>query len=286
MATTKEREGRATENVAKLETQEIARRLAIFLESEPLYRRSELFLPAGNLSSPGEALPDAITQPCTTCQHQPTTTWTRVVTKGDDGWTFRYQCAQCRRNVVTFFLSFVTERHPQFPHVQSFTVRKIGQWPPWYTGVPREVEKALDEGELELYRKGATSIAESYGIGALAYFRRAIEDAVPGLLDLVEEAARLEQNDDVIAAVARARESRRADEKLKLAADALPASLRIGGVNPLARLFDRYSAALHTASDSECLETAKELKRAFDFVFVTMRRHLRDAQEFAKGFSR
>ncbi len=270
---------------AKLKTEEIAQRLAVFLETEPLYRRSEMFWPAENIASPDAALPDAITQPCATCRHQPTTTWIRSRT--DEGArAFRYICAQCGRSVTTFFLSFeVDHRHPS-PFLESFNVRKIGQWPPWYTGVPRDVEKALDKGEIELYRKGATSIAESYGIGALAYFRRAIEDAVPGLLDLVEEAARLEQNDDVIAAVARARESRRADEKLKLAADALPASLRIGGVNPLARLFDRYSAALHTASDSECLETAKELKRAFDFVFVTMRRHLRDAQEFAKGFSR
>lgn len=276
----------ATE-IAKLKTEEIARRLAVFLESETLYRRSEVFAPAENIASPSEALPGAITQPCTTCRHQPTTTWTRVTEDKADGvWAFRYKCAQCGRNVVTFFLSFNTKRHPQFPHVETFTMRKIGQWPPCYTGVPREVEKTLEKDELELYQKGATSIAESYGIGALAYFRRAIEDAVPGLLDLVEEAAKLEQNDEVIVAVARARAGKRGDEKLKLAADALPPSLRIGGVNPLARLFDRYSAALHNAPDADCLEKAKELKSAFDFVFVTMRRHLRDAQEFAKSFSR
>jgi hypothetical protein len=270
---------------AKLSKQEIARRLALFLVNEPLYRRSEVFRPAENIAVAQNALPDAITQPCAACRDQPSTSWTRVTPPGTDGWAFRYKCLQCGKTHVTYFLFFESTRHPEVPVVESFTVRKVGQWPAWFTGVPRNVEKALDKDELELYRKGATSIAESYGIGALAYFRRAIEDAVPELLDLVEDAAKLEQNDAVVAAVARARESKRADEKLKLAADALPASLRIGGVNPLARLFDRYSAALHTAPDNECLETAKELKRAFDYVFVTMRRHLRDAQEFAKSLS-
>jgi hypothetical protein len=117
---------------------------------------------------------------------------------------FRYGCVQCGKKVTTFVLIFDT-RENMFGQIEEFTVRKIGQWPPCYTGIPRGVESALDKPELELYRKGATSIAESYGIGALAYFRRAIEDAVPALLDLVEEAARLEKDDAIIAAVARAR---------------------------------------------------------------------------------
>lgn len=144
-------------------------------------------------------------------------------------------------------------------------VRKVGQSPAWSVATPPEIAVTLQGQSLEFYRRGVLCMSQGFGLGAVAYFRRVVEDATNTILGLVEEAARLEGNTAALAAIAEAKTSRRADEKLKQIADALPPSLRVGGHNPLSILHDAYSRGVHAEADSECEAIALRFRASLDF---------------------
>ncbi len=82
-----------------------------------------------------------------------------------------------------------------------------------------------------------------------------------------------------------ARRQKNAEERLKLAAAALPPYLRPGAVNPLGVLYAQLSEGLHALEDDVCLEMAAHLQEAFEFVLGALDDHLKQAQEFKKKVS-
>ncbi len=68
---------------------------------------------------------------------------------------------------------------------------KVGQYPPLSIEPSAELSKALGEEDTALYKKALVNGNYAFGIGALAYFRRVIENKVNLLLDLIGEAAEL-----------------------------------------------------------------------------------------------
>jgi hypothetical protein len=271
-----------------------------FLQSSPLYRRVKLQLvnPAMQVD-----FPEALSMPCPdpACKAQPTTTWRLLRTEAGlfgPGQLIAYVCAHCGRMRYSFWVVTVPgeQARKSVPHVQSgpalgvrvgplagfraFTLFKIGQYPSWSITPAKEVERALSPEDLELYKNGLVCMSQAYGIGALGYFRRVVENAVSGLLDLVEEAAQTDGDTKALAAVEAARLTKIADEKLKLVADVVPASLRPGGVNPLATLYADYSRGLHALSDKECLEVATDMRDALDYVFGNLRDRLEQAKAY------
>jgi hypothetical protein len=113
-----------------------------------------------------------------------------------------------------------------------------------------------------------------------------VENVVGDLLNLVEEAASADNDHAALAAVKSARKTRIADEKLKLISGVIPLSLRPGGVNPFARLYDDYSRGIHTLSDEDCLSIATDLREAFDYVFGNVRDQLEQAKAFRERLNR
>jgi hypothetical protein len=131
------------------------------------------------------------------------------------------------------------------------------------------------------------NISQGYGIGALGYFRRVVESQTEALLNLIEEAAKAENNADAVEGVGRARAARDAEQRLKLAAEALPPTLRPLGKNPLTALYSLFSAGLHGAlTEAESLEVAIDLKESLDFIFTKMRRDLEDARAYEQSITK
>jgi hypothetical protein len=160
------------------------------------------------------------------------------------------------------------------------TYRKLGQWPAQTTDPAPEVEKAISEPTRALYRKALTTLSHGFGMGSLAYFRRIVEDSTGEILSTFLAAAKAEGDDDTIAAIESAMSSRAADERLKLAADALPATLRPGGVNPLSALYGHYSQGLHGLSDEECLIVAQQLHFCLEYIFRNWKLQMDEAATF------
>jgi hypothetical protein len=264
---------------------EATKLVADFLEGAPLY--TPLVIELSQAARLEDIAPHALPHWCPVCRSETTWTATGHLEYGSP----KLRCAQCASSEIEIELRIEPaafgEPHPAGmggrPATRSrkWTLRKWGQWPAWSITPPREIQDALVADDLELYKKALVCVSQGYGIGALAYFRRVIENSMNAMLDLVEEAARADGDEDALRNVVRARESKRADEKLALIVEHVPRTLRPSGANPLAVLHDRYSRGLHAFSDDECVRIALDLRRAFDFVFRNLRQLAREAKEYA-----
>jgi hypothetical protein len=122
-----------------------------------------------------------------------------------------------------------------------FEIAKVGQSPRYEVQPPKRLGQALGANAV-LYRKALTARHSGYGIGAVAYLRRIVEDTTDQLLTLLRAALEFEPGGGA-AAIRRlddAKRGRTFDDKVKLAGEVLPAHLRPGGVNPFGILHDLF----------------------------------------------
>jgi len=131
---------------------------------------------------------------------------------------------------------------------------KVGQWPPLLIDPPPELAKALGTEDTELYKKALTNGNSAFGIGALAYFRRVIENKVNMILDLIGNAAQLANF----------------DAKIEYASKILPPHLRAGGHNPLNKLYAVASSGLHGKTDEQCLDDFQNARFEFEYLFKNL----------------
>jgi len=80
-------------------------------------------------------------------------------------------------------------------------MEKVGQFPGPDISIDRQVQKVLQAEDMTLYKKGRIREAQSFGIGAFAYYRRLLESVISRLLEEVAElvlaSERLEQKESV-----------------------------------------------------------------------------------------
>jgi hypothetical protein len=176
-----------------------------------------------------------------------------------------YACAECKSTRVYMIECGPPQSEETGPpgaeayrHFVSW-IRKVGQYPPWEQPIERSLEKAL-ETHLSLYKRGLACEHEGFGIGAVAYLRRIVEDVIWDLLRA--KAASLSGDarmafDHQVEALKRDWSGSGAIELVK---DRLPAEARPGGANPLGMLYGELSGALHTMSEEECAATVGELR--------------------------
>jgi hypothetical protein len=285
-----------------------------FLASKPLYSPLTITLkePADERE---DFYPSSLRKHCAGCKEP--TNWARrgvevaarrspmpgrvVPPSHEGGHLLSYQCVQCEKEVYALWVrqSCIdgAERRTHtisnsglaaFSHGTygtTFEFRKFGQWKPWAISPDPELTSALAEADGDLYRKALMNMSTSYGLGALAYLRRVVENEVERLLEVVEEAAKLESDPKTMQALEKAKTGRNADEKLRLIADATPAFLRVGGLNPLKSLYDAFSAGIHGKTDEECLVVAEKLRAWFEYVFKNVRAQARARAELARALT-
>lgn len=152
-------------------------------------------------------------------------------------------------------------------------VLKIGQYPALFTEVPPGLTRNLGKDALSLYRKGLLCRNEGFGLGAVTYVRRVVEDKTNELIEVAAELAESHQVDAKIIEQMRAAKTERTtyDKKLKLAATVLPPSLHIEGVNPLLTLYGLVSEGVHGLTETECLAIADETAGVFEYIFTNLR---------------
>lgn len=161
-------------------------------------------------------------------------------------------------------------------------VQKIGQSPALSVEIPKALSKNLGEEAVNLYRKGLVNRNNGYGLGAVTYIRRVVEDKTN---ELIEVAALLAESHHVAAEIVakiRAAATQRTtyDQKLKIAATVLPEVLIVEGANPLAVLYDLVSEGVHGLSEEECIAVADETSEVFEYIFTNLRAQI----QVRKGF--
>jgi hypothetical protein len=70
------------------------------------------------------------------------------------------------------------------------------------------------------------------------------------------------------------------EDKLKIAAQVMPEVLKPDGANPLQALHGILSVGIHTQTEDECLQMAKEIQDIFEYLFVRLRAEIEDRTSF------
>jgi hypothetical protein len=254
------------------------------LESWPLYRKfsfdgGKVFL-----------VPPQIRQYCPTCKGERNWQEERVASGSGAGLTGTparstptsligygqktFTCRDCGNQKTTYFYHYFWQKD-----ADSFLV-KVGQYPPLETHPPAALAKNLDTDDAELYKKALISRNFNFGIGALAYLRRVVENKMNDLLNLIEDAAKQDgEVPEELKKIEDVKKSWRFDDKISYAARTLPARLK-AEINPIDFLHDLASDGLHNKTDDECIAIFSRCKNAFEYVFTQLRVEIDDAKAY------
>ena len=171
------------------------------------------------------------------------------------------ECTGCSYEQVTYWIEFDTTRK---------RVRKVGQIPEPSITVSRDLAEALGE-DTDLYKKAKICLNQSYGVAACACLRRVLENRITPLLEIirsirVEEGAgedELNRLDELIGGTV-------AKDKIGLAGEVLPSSLKVEGDNALYLLYDELSFGIHSGDEDECVEIAAGALSSLDYMLVEL----------------
>ncbi len=279
-----------------------------FLETTPLYTRWKAAEPAKSPLPIGQ--PEVLRIHCAKCEastnwlapHKamktavPAPEWTRPAgsivknSQWTDGWggdvIWRFHCAECEAEAI-FWVAYRWERiRAGEDGAVVVTLRKIGQDPPQQAALSAALGRRLPKPAAEFLEKGNRCLQFGYGLGAIAYMRRVVEESVSGILTVVSDAAKLDGDSETVERIRTAADHPQASERLRIAADCLPPRLRPGGVNPLAILYGLTSGGLHTGSDSECVDLAQNIRETLEWLFVQVASETEQGRELAKRLNR
>jgi len=258
-----------------------------FIELAPLYNKVEIknFTP-----------PASITRICnrTSCRRE--TTWSKGeklrCRHGDvrPEMVFEsvaYCCGLCKNNSVVIVYELLNWcEDPSSPAApkqwQHTAVRKIGQIPPQDVQIPSELEERLGQTAAH-YKKALVCRAQNYGIGAMAYLRRVVDEKTDELIDVMAELSQTyNANDEEIAQIVKAKTEVRYEDKLRVASELIPDAVRPAGVNPLGQLYKSTSIGLHGKSDDECIAIFDGLREDFEYVFRNLHLQAEERRKFAQ----
>lgn len=236
--------------------------------------------------------PNKISYHCTGPKCSKETTWELAYSSDERNFTsVQYQCTLCGAKYLSIWYRTtkrlsrkVATPSGEQTHYYSAQIQKVGQFPPLSINVPKALEKNLGDTHAALYRKALVSRNEGFGLGAVSYIRRVVEDKTEELIEVVAQLAEAHQIDAGIVKQVRAAKTERTtyDQKLRIAATVLPKSLVIDGVNPLDVLFSLVSAGLHDLTEEQCIEIADETKSVFEYTFTRLRAEISERKEFAE----
>jgi hypothetical protein len=190
-----------------------------------------------------------------------------------------YTCRNCGKNCAYYHFIWQENKNGNI-------FLKVGQYPPLAIEPSPQLTKALGTEDADLYKKALIDANFNHGLGAIAYFRRVLENKVNALLDLIAEAARNAQfgTDDLLQ-IDKIKKSHRVEEKIQFASKILPAHLKPGGHDPLDKLYTAASGGLHGESDDQCLVIFKEGKFVFEYLFKNLTVSNEEAREYVKRLS-
>jgi len=281
-----------------------------FLVEQALYSSFELHLEEP-VSTKSRFYPEVVRRPCKSCRVETNWTYRGALSRGvtalpgnlpvrgtglalnthEGGDLLSYKCVQCDSNTFALWIDvrwpgeeatyrvdlgrgpYGGTRVPSGAKGVRMVSRKLGQWPPYSIRPSSEVASALELGDLKLYERALMNLSTGYGIGAMAYLRRVVENEVVRILGSLKETAEKDGDDALAEQIAKAQQARSAEERLKLAGEAAPSWLRAGGHNFLSLLYGHFSRGIHELDDAACLELAQRLRAAFEAVLTAIRSH-------------
>ncbi len=205
----------------------------------------------------------------------------------DDGEAFYIYllCAGCS---ITEFRCWI-EAHTTTgsPAGSVGWLRKVGQVPQWNIVLSADLEEALGD-DADLYKRAQICKTFSYGVGACAYLRRVLENRITPLLDTVYELRKADgASEEDLKKIQRIVDGKIAEEKIKLANEVLPDSIRVPGHNALYVIYDRLGNGIHARDEQQCIVLADWASQQLEYVVTQLsaaRTQRRQRQAYEGGF--
>jgi len=148
-------------------------------------------------------------------------------------------------------------------------------------------ELKLSPEDYQFYKKALTSRGFSYGIGALTYLRRVVENQMNTLLEIVLDIARGSgSSEESLKDLIEIRKSASFEDKARIAAKYLPAHLRPGDSNPFDVLADFASKGMHSESDEECIRIFDKIRLVFEYLFRNLSFSNTEANKYVESLTR
>lgn len=172
-----------------------------------------------------------------------------------------FTCKQCEYKLFMSFDIICLEETEEREATRY--VHKVLEYPS-NPLVPKFVQKFLREKHFKMYRHAMIEEAAGRGIGAMAYYRRIVEDTWKDLLDAIIAIADPIADKDSIDTLEETKKNWRFENAVNNIKPALPKSLNFNGYNPLLLLHATLSKNLHASSDHECLSVAKSVRQVLE----------------------
>lgn len=182
-----------------------------------------------------------------------------------------YSCANCRTHSKIF--AIMARWNTDIDEGEAI---KVGEWPPFGPKVSARVISILGENK-DLFLMGRRAEIQGLGIGALAYYRKVIENQKDHIIDeIIRVVRRTGSPEPHIEKLKSAKMEKRFKEAVELISDALPQALLINGYNPLALLDQAISKGSYAHNDTDALKLATALRRILSELAERVVRALED----------
>lgn len=189
--------------------------------------------------------------------------WTRIF--------LHYSCANCRTHskIYAIMARWNTD-------IDEGETIKVGEWPPFGPKVSARVISILGENK-DLFLMGRRSEVQGLGIGALAYYRKVIDNQKDAIIDeIIRVVRRAGSFESHIEKLKSAKTENKFKDAVELIGDALPQALLINGYNPLALLDQAISKGSYVNNDTDALKLAAALRKILSELAERVARALED----------
>jgi hypothetical protein len=189
-------------------------------------------------------------------------------------YSFGFKCDSCSSSEYTFFIEV---------DIENGKIRKVGQSPAWSINLDKDIERFLED-DSEFFKKALICESQGYGIAAFSYYRRVVENSIGKILENLRSILEMQgSSSENIEQIDRALKGIVMDERIKIAKDAIPNSLRPNGMNPLAIIYDTLSAGIHRHPEEECLKNSEYIRVALSYLIKTLSRQNEEQRAFIEA---
>jgi hypothetical protein len=166
-----------------------------------------------------------------------------------------YQCRNCKKSLKIYALrAYVPDE------ANHGDLLKYGEIPAFGPPIPARVISLLG-AEREYYLKGRRAENQGLGIGAFAYYRRAVENQKNKILsEIIRVSEKIGASKEVIEDLNEAKNETQFSRAVAVVKHGIPEALLVNGHNPLTLLHSALSEGLHAQTDQQCLELATSIR--------------------------
>lgn len=171
------------------------------------------------------------------------------------------KCNLCGRINGSITLRAHTDKEIADPNHKLY-IQKIGQFPQFNSASNKRTTSILSKSSRELYKKATNLFGNSYGIGCMVYLRRIVEEELLLILKKI-----LDQ--DAITELENQERKYQGIERRKVyefAGSLIPETINKYGDNPILKIWDISSIAIHSQTDEEAMSKCGDVIKLLDFL--------------------